>query len=100
MFERDWKYLNMITTASKCLLLFLEVFITYFKERNRKSKKKYENHETLSNLIKTVDTFVLLVSTSTSVTLLVTGLGLLLVQPALHVAKYWLVKVHNYGGHF
>ena len=69
MFQREGKYLKMVTTVSKCLLPFLEVFITYFEEKNRKSKKKQENHEALSNLIKTVDTFVLLASTPTSVTL-------------------------------
>ena len=60
--------------------------ITNFTDKKRKSKKKYENQEVLSTLIKTVDTCVTVAATSASITLSVTGLSLILAQSLLHVA--------------
>ena len=48
--------------------------ITHFKDENRKSEKKYNNYKILSTLLETFDTFTI-ATTSTSVTLSVTGFG-------------------------
>ena len=50
--------------------------ITHFKDKNNKSKKKYEKYEMLSTLLKSLDTIVIIVTTSGSVTLSLTGSGL------------------------
>ena len=34
--------------------------ITYFKDKNNKSKKKYKKHKTLTTILKSFDTFVII----------------------------------------
>ena len=51
--------------------------ITYFKDKNKKSKKKYKKYETLTTILKSFDTIVIIATTSSSITLSVTGIGLL-----------------------
>ena len=43
------------------------------EEENRKWKKKYKQNKVLSTLLKTVDTFVIIATTSSSATLSITG---------------------------
>ena len=50
--------------------------ITYFKDKNLKSKKKYKNYETLDTILESVDSIVNIAATSTSVTSSITGIGL------------------------
>ena len=50
--------------------------ITYFKDKNRKSKKKYEKYKKLTAIIKSFDTFVIIATTSSSIALSQTGIGL------------------------
>ena len=50
--------------------------ITYFKDRNHKSKRKYKNFKTLSIIIESVDTIVIIGATSTSITPSITSIGL------------------------
>ena len=52
--------------------------ITYFKDKNNKSKKRYKNHKTLNTIIESVDSIVIIGATSTSITLSVTGVGLII----------------------
>ena len=52
--------------------------ITYFEDGTRKSKKKYKNHKVISNLLRRVDTFVIIATTSTPKTLSVNGFVLIL----------------------
>ena len=54
----------------------IEEMITYFKEKNPNTKKKYKGIGTLTSLIKSVD---IVGATTTSVTLSFTGVGLLVV---------------------
>ena len=49
--------------------------ITYLKERNRKSKQKDKIHEMLTTLLLSIDTFAIIATTSSSVTLSLTGFG-------------------------
>ena len=50
--------------------------ITYFKDKNNKSKKKYKKYKMLTTILKSFDTIVNIATTSTSITLSVTGIGL------------------------
>ena len=51
--------------------------ITYFKDKNNKSKKKYKNYKTLNTVLESVDSIVIIAATSTSITLSITGIGLI-----------------------
>ena len=51
--------------------------ITFFKDKNNKSKKRYKNYRTLNTVLETVDSIVLIGTTSTSITLSITGIGLI-----------------------
>ena len=51
--------------------------ITYFKDKNNKSKKKYKNYKTLNTVLESVDSIVIIGATSTSITLSVNGFGLI-----------------------
>ena len=49
--------------------------ILFFKDKDHKSKMKYEKYKTLASIIESVDTIVINGSTATSVTLSITGIG-------------------------
>ena len=51
--------------------------ITYFKDKNHKSKKRYKNYKTLNTVLESVDSIVIIAASSTSITLSVTGIGLI-----------------------
>ena len=55
----------------------IKEMITYFKDKNNKSKKKYKNYKTLNTVLESVDSIVVIGATSTSITLSVTGIGLI-----------------------
>ena len=52
--------------------------ITYFKDKNNKSKKKYKNYKTLNSILESVDAIFIIAATSTSVALSITGTGMLI----------------------
>ena len=56
----------------------IKEMITYFKDRNNKSKKRYEKYKTLNTILESVDSIVIIGETSTSITLSVTGVGLVI----------------------
>ena len=60
--------------------------ITYFKDKNNKSKKKYKNYKTLNTVLESVDSIVILAATSTSITLSITGIGLIVLPMSAGVA--------------
>ena len=51
--------------------------ITYFKEKNLKSKKKYKNYKTLKTILESVETKVIIGAMSISLTPSVTGIRLI-----------------------
>ena len=51
--------------------------ITYFKDKNNKSKKRYKNYKTLNTVLGSVDSIVIIAVTPTSITLSITGIGLI-----------------------
>ena len=57
----------------------LKEMITYFEDKNHKSKKKYKKNKTITTVLKSFDTFVIIAATSTSITLSLTGIGLIVI---------------------
>ena len=64
----------------------IEEMITYFKDKNNKSKKRYKNYKTLNTILESVDSIVIIAATSTSITLLVTGIGLIILPISAGIA--------------
>ena len=60
--------------------------INYFKDKNHKSKKRYKNYETLNKILESIDSIVIIGATSTSITLSVTGIGLIVLPISAGVA--------------
>ena len=53
--------------------------IIYFKGKNDKSKRKYKKYETITTILKSFDTFVIIATTSSSITLSFRGIGLIVI---------------------
>ena len=64
----------------------IKEMITYFKHKNHKSKKKYKNYKTLNTVLESVDSIVIIAATSTSITLSVTGVGLIILPISAGIA--------------
>ena len=63
------KYKNHINNTKE--------MITYFKDKNLKSKKKHKNSKTLNTILESVETNVIIGAMSTSLNPSVTGIGLI-----------------------
>ena len=57
----------------------IKEMITYFKDKNNKSKKKYKKYKTITAILKSFDTFVIIATTSSSITLSLTGISLIVI---------------------
>ena len=64
----------------------IEEMITYFKDKNNKSKKRYKNYKTLNTILESVDSIVIIAATSTSITLSITGVGLIVLNISAGIA--------------
>ena len=64
----------------------IKEMITYFKDKNNKSKKKYKNYKTLNTILESADSIVIIGATSTSITLSITGVGLIILSISAGVA--------------
>ena len=64
----------------------IKEMITYFKDRNNKSKKKYKNYKTLNTILESVDSIVIIGTTSTSITLSITGIGWIILPISAGIA--------------
>ena len=60
--------------------------ITYFKNKNNKSKKKYKKYITMTTIIKSFDTIVIIATTSSSISLSLTGFGLIVTPMSSSIA--------------
>ena len=60
--------------------------VTYFKDENHKSKKKYKNYKTPNTILESIDKIVIIAATSTSITLSVTGIGLTILPISAGIA--------------
>ena len=74
--QRLEKKLNDVNSFNNHINNIKEM-ITYFKDKNNKSKKKYNKYKTLTTILKSFDTIVIIATTSTSITLSVTGIGII-----------------------
>ena len=64
----------------------IKELITYFKDKTNKSKKRYKNYKTLNTVLESVDSIVIIAATSTSITLSVTGVGLIILPISAGIA--------------
>ena len=60
--------------------------ITYFKDKNIKSKRKYVNYKLLTTTSKTFDTNASIATTTSSITLILTGIGLIVKPKSSSIA--------------
>ena len=64
----------------------IKEMITYFKDKNNKSKKRYKNYKTLNTVLESIDSIVIIGATTTSITLSVTGIGLIFLPISAGIA--------------
>ena len=64
----------------------IKEMITYFKDKNNKSKKKYKNYKILNTVLESADSIVITGATSTSITLSVIGIGLIVLPISAGIA--------------
>ena len=64
----------------------IKEMIAFFKDNNNKSKKIYKNYKTLNTVLESVDSIVIIAATSTSITLSVTGIGLIVLPISAGIA--------------
>ena len=83
--KRLEKKINVVNSFNNHIINIKEM-ITYFKDKNHKSKKKYKNYKTLNTILESVDSIVIIGATSTSITLSVTGVGLIILPIAACIA--------------
>ena len=57
----------------------IKEMITCFKEKNNKSKNKYKKYKTITTILKSIDTIVIIATTSSSITFSLTGIGLIVI---------------------
>ena len=74
--QRLEKKLNYVNSFKNSINNIKEM-ITYFKDKNNKSKKKYKKYKLLNTILKSFDTIVIIATTSTSISLSVTDIGLI-----------------------
>ena len=55
----------------------IKKMIAYFKDKNNTSKKRYKNYITLNTVLESADSIINIGTTSTSITLSITGVGLI-----------------------
>ena len=60
--------------------------ITYFKDKHHKSKKRYKNYKNLNIVLESVDAIIIIGATSTSITLSITGVGLIILPISAGIA--------------
>ena len=64
----------------------IKELIAYFKDKNHKFKKRYKNYKTLNTILESVDSIVIIATTSTSITLSITGIGLIILPISAGIA--------------
>ena len=64
----------------------IKEMITYFKDKNNKSKKRYKNYKTLNTILESVGSIVIIAATSTSITISISGIGLIILRISADIA--------------
>ena len=83
--QRLEKKLNDVNSFNNHINNIKEM-ITYFKDKNHRSKKKYKNYKNLNTLLESVDSIIIIAATSTSITLSITGIGLIVLPISAGIA--------------
>ena len=83
--KRSEKKINDVNSFNNHINNFKEM-ITYFKDKNNKSKKRYKSYKTLNTILESVDSIVIIGATSTSITLSITGVGLIILPISAGIA--------------
>ena len=83
--QRLEKKLNDVNSFNNHINNIKEM-INYFKYKNHKSKKRYKNYKTINTIFESVDSIVIIAATSTSITLSVTGIGLIVLPISAGIA--------------
>ena len=83
--QRLEKKINDVNSFNNSINNIKEM-ITYFKNKNHKSKKRYKNYKTLNTVLESVDSIVIIGATSTSITLSITGIGLIILPISAGIA--------------
>ena len=83
--KRLEKKINDVNTFNNHINNIKEM-ITYSKDKNHKSKKRYKNYKTLNTVIESLDSIVIIGATSTSITLSITGVGLIILPISAGIA--------------
>ena len=83
--QRLEKKINDVNSFNNHIINIKEM-ITYFKDKNYKSKKRYKNYKTLNTILESVDCIVIIGTTSTSITLSITGVGLIILPKSAGIA--------------
>ena len=65
----------------------IKEMIAYSKDENNKSKKRYKNYNTVNTILESVYSIVFITATSTSITLSVTGVGLIALPKSTGIAR-------------
>ena len=77
--KRLEKKLNYVNTFNNHVSNIKEM-ITYFKDKNHKSKRKFKKFKMITTKLKSFDTFVIVATTSTSITVSITGIALIAIR--------------------
>ena len=83
--QRLEKKINDVNSFNNSINNIKEM-IQYFKDKNNKSKKRYKNYKTLNIILQSVDSIVIIGATSTSITLSITGIGLIVLPISAGIA--------------
>ena len=83
--QRLEKKINDVNSFNNHIINIKEM-ITYFKDKNHKSKKRYKMYKTLNTVLESVDSIVIIATTSTSITLSVTGFDLIILPKSAGIA--------------
>ena len=76
--QRIEKNLKNVNSFNNHINNIKEVII-YFKDRNNKSKKTYKKYKIITTKLKSFDTIVIIAKTPSSITLSLTGIGLIVI---------------------
>ena len=75
--QRLEKKINDVNSFNNSINNIKEM-ITYFKDKNNKSKKRYRSYKNLNTILKSADSIVIIRPASTSMTLSITGVSLII----------------------
>ena len=64
----------------------IEGIITYFRDKDNESKKKSKKYQLITTILKLFDTFVIITTTSNSITLSLTGIDLIAIPKSTATA--------------